>query len=108
MTTAGTMVPTPLHPGPMEVHCWIEELAIQLAPSSIANAVSHLRLYLQIRESTSTVLSHITVALAMNAVRRSKSHVPRSSPHIPIQLHKQAVTNLAHSPATWWCTSLCL
>lgn len=89
---------SPLAPTPLDVRCWLEELAGHLCPSSIANSASHLRLHFRMAEVSTQPLDHITVRMALDAMRRSKAHTPRPSTNVPIPIMKKAVRHLQHTP----------
>lgn len=88
----------PLAPTPLEVRCWLEELAGRQCPSSVANSASHLKLYFKIQEVPTQPLEHITVRLALDALRRAKYHTPKPATNVPIHIIKTVVRHLQATP----------
>lgn len=82
-------------PTAQDICCWIEQLAhTQKAPGSVANSVSQMRLHGKVTGNDMTVFSHPRVTLALEAVARSKIHVPRPRPPIPIAILKKVIMKL--------------
>lgn len=87
-----------LTPTPLQIRCWVEERAARLCPSSVANAVSHLRLFFKLKGATTEPLDHITVRLAMDALKRSKEHRPRMQRNAPVDTIRRVVLDLMTTP----------
>ena len=85
-------------PTPEQITCWIEDVAAQQCPSSVANSVSHIRMFFKINRAPLTPMDDIRVKLAMDAIKRSKTHKPRSTPHVPLATIKTVVANLQATP----------
>ena len=87
-----------LSPTPLDVRCWIEELVGRQCPSSVANTLSHLRLYLRICHASLAPLDDVRVRLAMDAVKRSKEHKPKGARAAPLAIIKQVLQELRRTP----------
>ena len=82
----------------MDIRCWIEDLAHRQCPSSVANTISHLRMFLKLNHAMLDPIEDIRVRLAMDAVKRSKEHRPRATRHAPLHTIKAVVEHLSHTP----------
>ena len=87
-----------LRPTPHQIRCWMEEIAARQCPSSVANSISHLRLHLRLEGAPVTPLDDIRVRLALDAIKRSKTHVPAPSVDVPIAIIKKVVDYLQATP----------
>ena len=89
---------TQMAPTPLQIRCWIEEIADRQCPSSVANNLSHIKMHFRLNNAPLDPLEDIRVKLAMDALKRSKIHKPRPTPHVPLTTIKAVLIELQGSP----------